>query len=124
VRNEAMTNPALREAQLSPLDQIRLAEADVTRKIAMARKDREHTLTKAKAQAKVLLDEARESGKRKGQTQYREIVSEAEEEARAILAESDHRAEEIRQKGIRYMDIAIRQVVNIITGMEEGAADI
>lgn len=119
-----MTNPALREAQLSPLDQIRLAEADVTRKIAMARKDREHTLTKAKAQAKVLLDEARESGKRKGQTQYREIVSEAEEEARAILAESDHRAEEIRQKGIRYMDIAIRQVVNIITGMEEGAADI
>ena len=119
-----MTNPTLRDPQLSPLDQIRLAEADVTRKIAMAREDREHTLTKAKAQAKILLEEAQESGKRKGQTQYREIVSEAEEEARAILAESDHRAEEIRQKGTRYMDFAIRQVVNIITGMEEGAADI
>jgi vacuolar-type H+-ATPase subunit H len=119
-----MAHPAQGETQLSPLDQIRLAEAAVTRKIAIARKDREHTLANAKAQAKILLDEARESGKRTGQTQYREIVSEAEEEARAILAESDHRAEEIRQKGSQYMDIAIRRVVNIITGMEEEAEDI
>lgn len=119
-----MTNPVQREAQLSPLDQIRLAEAEVTRKIAIARKDREHTLANVQAQAKILLDEARENGKRTGRTQYREIVSEAEEEARAILAESDHRAEEIRRKGSRYMDIAVRRVVNIITGMEEDTADL
>ena len=119
-----MANPAQGEAQLSPLDQIRLAEAAVTRKIAIARTDKEHTLANAKAQAKILLDEARENGKRTGRTQYREIVSEAEEEARAILAGSDHRAEEIRRKGSRYMDIAVRQVVNIITGMEEDVADI
>lgn len=119
-----MTKSALGEGHLSPLDQIRLAEADVTRKIAIARKDREHTLANAKVQAKILLDEARESGKRKGQLEYREIVSEAEEEARVILAGSDHRAEELRRKGSRYMDIAIRRVVNIITGMEEEAVDI
>lgn len=119
-----MTNPAFGEAQLSPLDQVRLAEADVTRKVAVAREDSEHTLTKAKAQAKILLDEARESGKRKGQTQYREIVSEAEEEARAILAGVDHRVKELRREGSRYMDIAVCQVVNIITGMEEGGTDV
>lgn len=119
-----MAIPAQGEAQLSPLDQIRLAEATVTRKIAIARKDREHTLANAQVQAKILLDESRESGTRKGQIQYREIVSEAEEEAIAILAEADHRAEEIRQKGSRYMDIAVRRVVNIITGMEDEAVNI
>jgi vacuolar-type H+-ATPase subunit H len=119
-----MTNPIPRETQLSPLDKIRLAEADVTRKIAMARKDGEHTLTKAKTQAQIIVEEAQESGKRKGQTLYRDIVSEAEEEARAILAESDHRAVEIQRKGFRYMDIAVRQAVNIITGMEEDSVSI
>jgi len=117
-----MTNPGLREPQLSPLDQIRLAEADVTRKVAIAREDSEHTLANAKAQAKIILDKARESGKRRGQSQYREIVSEAEEMARVILAESDHLAEELQQKGIRYMDSAVRQIENIITGMEEDLA--
>jgi vacuolar-type H+-ATPase subunit H len=111
------------ETQLSPLDQIRQAEADVTRKVAMAREDSEHKLAEAKAQAKTRLAKARKSGKRKGQAQFREIVSEAEEVTRAILAESDHWAEELQQKGIRYMDYAVRQVVDIVSGMEEGVAD-
>ena len=119
-----MANPSLGEAQLSPLDQIRMAEAEVTRKIAVAREGSEHTVINAKAQAKLLLDEARKSGERKGQAQYQEIVSEAKEEAKAILAGADHQVKELRRKGNRYMDIAVRQVVNIITGMEEGGTDI
>lgn len=117
-----MTNPIASEAQLSPLDQIRQAEADVTRKIAMAREDNERTLADAKAQVRMLLDRAKESGHRKGEAQYRGIVFEAEEVARAILAESDHWADELQQKGVRTMDSAVRQVVNIITGMEEDKA--
>jgi vacuolar-type H+-ATPase subunit H len=113
-----MTNPALREAQLSPLDQIRIAEADVTRKIAAAREQREHLLAKAKARANELLNEAEESGRREGQIAYREIVAKAEEEAKAILAGANHRAKELRRAGNRQMDTAVRQVVNIVTGME------
>lgn len=118
-----MTNPTLDDVKLSPLDQIRLAEADVTRKIAIAREERERTLAYASEEAKKLLDEAQESGKRKGITRYREIIDEAEEKAQAILAGSEHQAEELRRKGSWSMDIAVRRVIHIITGMEEGARE-
>ena len=117
-----MANPAAGEAQLSPLDQVRLAEANVTRKVAAALKNREHSLTKTKAQAKLLLDEARQRGEREGQIQYREIVSEAEEKARAVRAGANHEAEELRLRGSRKMGVAVRRVVNIITGIEEDEA--
>ena len=114
-----MANPALGEAQLSPLDQVRLAEANVTRMVAAALENNEHTLMEAKAQAKLLMDEARQNGEREGRNQYREIISGAEEEARAVRAVAVHRAEELRKKGNRRMNIAVHRVINIITGMEE-----
>lgn len=117
-----MANPAEGEAQLSPLDQVRLAEANVTRKVAAAHDNSEHSLTDAKAQAKLLLDEARQNGERKGQIQYREIVSEAEEKARAVRAGADQQVEELRQKGGQKIGVAVRRVVNIITGIEEDEA--
>ena len=106
-------------AQLSPLDQIRAAEADVTRKIAKARKDREHILAKTRAQANEMMIEAQENGQREGQLQYRQILSVAEEEAKAILAEAKQRAYELQHQSSQYMDTAVRHVVNIVCGMEE-----
>ena len=117
-----MANPEVGEAQLSPLDQVRLAEANVTRQVAAALENSEQSIKKAKAQAKLLLDEARQKGEREGQIQYREIVSEAEEKARAVRADADHEAEELRLRGSRKMDIAVRRVVNIVTGIEEDEA--
>ena len=115
-----MINPGQRDAHLSPLDQIRLAEADVTRKIAKVREDHERILTNAQTQAKEMVVAAEESGQREGETQYREIIFEAEEEAKAILAGAKHQATALRRKGNRHMDTAVRQVVNIVTGMDRG----
>lgn len=109
-----------KEAQLSPLDQIRLAEAEVTRKIAVARRDCEQILADAKTEAQLQLVDARENGKRKGRARFRDIVTEAEEEARAIRAGAEHRARLLLRQGNRKMDIAIHQVVNIVTGTVEG----
>ena len=117
-----MANPAGGKAQLTPLDQIRLAEVNVTRKVAAALENSDHSLTNAKTQAKLLLDEARQKGKHKGQIQYREIISEAEEKARAVRAGADQQVEALRQKGGRKMGAAVRRVVNIIAGSEEDEA--
>jgi vacuolar-type H+-ATPase subunit H len=106
-------------AQLSPLDQIRAAEADVTRKIAKARKDREHILAKTRAQANEMMIEAQESGRLEGQRQYRQILSEAEEDAKAILAEAKQCAQELQHQGSQYLNTAVRHVVIIVCGMEE-----
>lgn len=111
------------ETRLSPLDQIRLAEAEVTRKIAAARRDCEEILADAKAEAQVLLDSARARGKRRGQVRYREVIAEADEEARGIRAGAEHRANMLRAQGKGRMGLAIHEVVNIVTGMDEGTSE-
>lgn len=104
------------KTELSPLDQIRMAEANVARKIALSRELAEIRVAQAGFQARLLVDEARESGKRDGQARYQEIISTAEEEARAILAESHARVETLRCEGIRRMDMAVDQVVETLVG--------
>ena len=104
------------ETELSPLDQIRMAEANVARKIALSRELAEIRVAQARFQARLLVDEARESGKRDGLARYQEIISKAEEEAGAILAESHARVEMLRCEGNRRMDTAVDQVVETLLG--------
>lgn len=108
------------EATLSPLDQIRQAEADLARRIVAAREEAEQVQERARAQARLLLEEARQGGRDQGQAQYREIVARAEKEAQAILADAHDRAGALRQLGYQRMEIAVSQAVNIILGIHEG----
>jgi phage FluMu protein gp41 len=72
--------------ELSPLDQIRLAEAEITRKIVTAREQSENAVVETRVQAALLKKQAHESGTRDGQIRNKKIVSKAEEEAHTIVA--------------------------------------
>ena len=111
-----MTEP-LSAVELSPLDQIRLAEAEITRKTVAAREDLERSLTEARKQAARIKKDAREAGTRAGEVQYKEIVSGAQEEALAITAHAQNQADNLRQKGHNRMELAVEYAVSIVLGL-------
>ena len=109
----------LSETALSPLDQIRLAEAEITRKTVTAREDSERSLVDARVRANKLKKQARESGAREGKILYKEIVARAEEEARAITAHAQNQAADLRQKGRNRMELAVEYAISIVLGLED-----
>jgi len=109
----AKQNPA---TELSPLDQIRLAEAEIMRKTMTAHEDAERRLSHAHTQAESIKKEARATGTQAGKAHYKEIVSRAEEEARAIRAHAKNQAKQLEKKGHTRIDKAVAYVLNIILG--------
>jgi len=103
---------------LYPLDQIRLSEAEVTRRVAAARQSAEESLAGARSEAANLKKQAKEHGLLRGQAQYQEIISKAEENAKVIVAQARRRSEEVSQRGRRRIDEAVRRVMSIIVGLE------
>lgn len=110
-----MTEP-LSAVELSPLDQIRLAEAEITRKTVAAREDLEHGLIEARKQADGIKRDARDAGTCAGKVQIKETVSRAEEEAYAITAHAQHQADNLRQNGYSRMELAVEYAVSIVLG--------
>ncbi len=107
--------------ELSPLDQIRQTEADVTRAVAAARLAAEQMIAQAKREAIDIQQHARELGVREGETRYRELMLTGEEEARGIIAEAKLRANELRRKSQQRMDLGVQNAVHIVIGLgEEG----
>jgi vacuolar-type H+-ATPase subunit H len=109
------------QSEPPPLDLIRKAEAEATRRIAEARQIAEQSVNKAKSQAKLLRIQAREEGQRDGQARYQETIVKAEEEADAIIAFARKRAEVLRLRGELRMDVGVSYVINLILGQEEEA---
>ena len=107
-------------AERSPLDLIRQAEAEAIRRVVAARKAADQTLAVAQAQAADLKRQAAQTGQRDGQAQYQEIISQAEQEARVILAQARNQAQHLRQNGNLRMDDAVCRAVAIIIGQETG----
>jgi len=107
---------------LSPLDHIRLMEGEITRGLIVAREAAEQKAAQARAQAANLLQEARQRGRQAGQIRYREMTAEAEEEAKAILAQAAGRAESMRRAGAGRMDRAVDQALRILLGEARNGA--
>lgn len=107
-------------AELSPLDQIRLAEAEITRKIVTAREASEQARAEARSRANLLKKQAHESGSREGQIRYKEIVSKAEEEARTIVEHAHNQAADLRRRGQARMEAAIQEATSIVLGLKGG----
>ncbi|MBN1146154.1 MAG: hypothetical protein JXA78_02780 [Anaerolineales bacterium] len=118
-----MTGMKTSEADFSPLDQVRLVEADVTRHIAAAREAAELTVTEAKKQVKVVLEQARTTGTLRGQARYKEILSKAEEEAGALIAQARAQAEDLRRLRYQCMAEAVCFAVHFIVGQEGNGED-
>ena len=104
--------------ELSPLERIRQAEAEVTRRLAAARESAEKTVATGQAQSTLIKTQAKEDGQRDGEAKFREIISKAEEESRAIVAQAHQRAEKLRRKGRRRMDLAVRMAFLSLVGSE------
>ncbi len=104
--------------QLSPLDQIRHTEAEVTRLIAVARGSAEQAVAKARADAAELKNQAHVDGQYQGQAKYREIISQGEEEASALLVHAQQQADHLHWKGEACLEVAVQSVVNMIINDE------
>ena len=118
-----MDSSATSKIERSPLDQIRQAEAEVTRRVVAARQTAEVTAQKAQAQVEGIKHHACETGQREGQAQYREIIFRAEGDARALVAQANRRAETLRRQGDLCMDDVVRRAVEIVIGQEQEIID-
>jgi vacuolar-type H+-ATPase subunit H len=107
------------ETELSPLDQIRYTEAEITRQIAAARETAEKMLAQERAQAARLKREAQEAGQKEGENRFKDMITETEGETRVLVMQAHQRAEELRQRGQQKMAKAIRHAVHIILGDTE-----
>lgn len=105
---------------LSPLDQIRLVEAEVARKIVAARQATEHKIINTHMQATLLKKQAQDSGNREGQIHYKGIVIKAEEEARSMVSHAHNQAADLQRRGLVRMDAAVQEVVNIVLALKGG----
>jgi vacuolar-type H+-ATPase subunit H len=106
--------------ELSPLDQIRLVEAEITRKIVAAREASDRSVADARVQAAFIKKQAHEAGEHKGQIRYKEIVSEAEEEAQAIVVHAHNHAADLQRKGYTRMALAVQEAISTVLGSNEG----
>jgi len=109
-------NPDL---DLSPLDQIRRTEAEVTRKVAAARKAAEQILEDSSRKVTVLKQEAQETGTREGNASYKALISKAEEESRALVAEAHYQAKMLHRRGQGRMPKAVSRAVNFVINLVE-----
>jgi len=111
------------EIELSPLDQIRQIESEMTRRIAAARENVEEILENARRQSADLKRQANEAGVQEGQAHYKDIIAEAEEEARSFIAEASARSVEITRRSQKRMSTAVVHSVNIVVGLAGNMAE-
>lgn len=102
--------------ELSPLDQIRLAEADVARHIVAAREAGEEKVAKVRAHAGQIIYAARDAGRKEGEAHYKDIIIQAEEEARTIIAQAQHRAVELKRQGRQRMESLTSIAIDMVIG--------
>jgi len=106
------------DTKLSPLDQIRQVEADVTRQIATAEEAMKQKIAQVRRDVKELVKQAREKGHLQGLAQGKQILSKTEEEAQAIVEQANRQAEVYRATAQQHMTAAVGYAVDLILGLE------
>jgi vacuolar-type H+-ATPase subunit H len=106
--------------ELSPLDQIRQAEADITRQVAAARQSAVHSLDVARKEAAHLVAQARKDGQQEGQTRCQEIIEAAKGEAKRLVEQAQAQVNEHSQTGTQRMELAVQQIIDLVIGSNRG----
>jgi len=112
------------EAELSPLDQIRQKEANVTRRIAAARESAGRDIERARRDAARIKHKAGEGGAREGKEHTRAVLLQAKSDADAIVVQAHKLAEEMGERGKHRLEEAVRQAVIIVIGAGECSEDL
>lgn len=110
-------------SELSPLDQIRQTETNITRQIAAARVSVGRSVEDARIQATQIKRQAQEKGWREGHAVYNDILLQAEEKAHIIVAHAKQWADEIQLKAEQQMEQAVKQAVLIVIDPEGNVED-
>lgn len=113
-----MVLPTTGSEELSPLDQIRQTETNITRQIAAARVSAGRSAEEARLQAEQIKRQAQEEGRRKGQAIYQEILVRASEEAQAIIVQAKRRSAEMQRVAEQRMDEVVSHAVKFVIGFE------
>lgn len=109
---------------LSPLDQIRLVEAELARQLVAAREVAEEKVIKVRAHAEQIIYAARDTGRNEGEAHYKNIILSADEEAQTIIAQAHNRAAELKRRGSQRMTSLTLTAIHIVTGRKgEARAD-
>lgn len=103
----------------TPLEQIRLEEADVTRRIVAARQVAKQTVADAHRQAATLNEEALDGGYLAGQKAAHEHLAQIQAEVRRMIAQAQVQAEESSQYGLEHIDAAVKYAVLFVIGLPE-----
>jgi vacuolar-type H+-ATPase subunit H len=106
------------ENERLPLDQIRQAESEATRRIAAAHEKAKQMLEDARVHAAQIKSQAREAGLSAGRQQYTQIVANAEEQASMLITQANQLAENLRRTGEQRIDEAIRYALGVIIGLK------
>jgi len=104
--------------ELSPLDQIRNTEAEITRKIAAAQEKSKQKIAQAQREAQELLKMAKDKGYLHGQVRGKEILAKTEVEAKAIVEKANKQAENFRARGQKQMGVVVQFAMEFILGVE------
>jgi|SRR5690606_8260946 len=107
---------AQRDHALSPLDQIRQAEAEVTARLAGAREAAAQHLARIRNENQRIIAEAEETGRREGEAAYQDAIAAAEEEARLIRAAGQQQAVELKILGAERMTAAVEAILDRVLG--------
>lgn len=106
--------PDIEEDRLSPLDFIRHAEAEVTRRVVATREAADRSTAEAASEAQSLIEQAHLAGRQEGQAKYAEIVNSAETEAEATIIQVQQRVEQMLEDGQRRIDAAVQLVLDVM----------
>ncbi len=106
--------------ELSPLDQIRQAEAEVARQIATASVAADTTISETNTQASQIKNQSIEAGRRNGLTIYNEIIEKSRLEAKEITLRGQEDAKQLLVQGGKLMDKAVETALRLVLSLEEG----
>ena len=109
---------------LSPLDQVRLVESEITRQLTAARVDAEQRIAQARLHTEQRKREAAEQSKQEGQALLKERIALAEEEARVIKAQTSRKSVELKNKGRQRMKEAVQFAVGFVIGLHKQDQDL
>ncbi|NOH03428.1 MAG: hypothetical protein HND47_16435 [Chloroflexi bacterium] len=105
-----------RITDLSPLDQIRLVEAEVARRLVAAREAVEEKAAKVRTISEQLIYAVRDAGRKEGEAHYKAVVGKAEEEAQVVVLRARQRAEELKHRGGQRMASLTLRCVDFVLG--------
>jgi vacuolar-type H+-ATPase subunit H len=111
-----MSSEHLPITDLSPLDQIRHAEAEAARQVVLAKSAADRDIERSRQKAVELVEEARREGMRDGLAEQKILLAEANKAAEESLAATRRHVKNIHSLKGEVIETAVDEVLRIILG--------